>query len=49
MAVWQLFKLENEKSKWNMYRNDKESYRVLTALQEIIQALSKSVEWSNVM
>ena len=43
MAVWQLFKLETEKSKWfnkYIYRNDKESYRVLTELQEIIRALS---------
>ena len=45
MAVWQLFKLETERSKWfnkYIYRNDKESYRVLTELQEIdvIRALS---------
>ena len=43
VAVWQLFKLETEKSKWfnkYIYRNDKESYRVLTELQEIIRALS---------
>lgn len=47
MAVWQLFKLETEKSKWidkYIYRNDKESYRVLTELQEIIRALSTKRE-----
>lgn len=47
MAVWQLFKLETEKSKWidkYIYRNDKESYRVVTELQEIIRALSTKRE-----